>query len=125
MSTDSHNFAPTMGFWETSEQRRSRYEAVAGATAVVVENLANESQVYLSRDEGRSFELLKWRRTLSAYLKVNVHGLSWPPERISALKRVTTDSLTVLYVDPQWSEEDKYVYATYIFAKDVWRLKVE
>lgn len=116
---------PTQEFLNSPEQVRSRLEASFGEIVVVVENLAHASHVYLSHNDGKVFETLGWKRSLWTFIRGSLHGVTWPPVRISSVGKPTLEHFTILSVEPQWSEADKYVYATYSFATKAWTVRVD
>jgi hypothetical protein len=116
---------PTVEYIAAPEQLKSRHEAQEGSLVVTVENIDESSFIYVSNDAGITHELLKWELTIWGWLLICYYGIPWPAKDIWRIKSINIAQLTILYVDPQWSEPDLYVYATYCFKEKKWRLKVD
>jgi hypothetical protein len=116
---------PTATYIATPEQIKSRHEAQSGPLTVTIENIGEQSFIYVSHDGGVNHTILGWNCGILAQLSIWYHGLPWPPTRIRTIKSLDDQKLTILYIDPQWSEPDLYAYATYNFNDKKWRLKIE
>jgi hypothetical protein len=116
---------PTTQYIAAPEQIRSRCEANSGHLVATVENIGDRSYIYVSHDGGLTEWVLEWEHDIWAGLKIWFYEIAWPPVRIRAIKSLDDQKITILYTEPQWSEPDIFVYATYDFKEKEWHLKLE
>jgi hypothetical protein len=116
---------PTERYIAARDGTKSTREAQSGLLHVTIENLWDSSFVYVSHDGGLHYTLLDWEHDIWAGLKIWLHDITWPPQRIWGIKSLDDQQITISYTEPQWSDPDIYVYATYSFKTGKWNLKLK
>jgi hypothetical protein len=99
---------------------KSRLEGRSGCLEAAVENIGDQSCVYVSFNGGSDYVLLPWDRSFMARFSIAVRGIHWPPTYINYLGELDDHGLRITYVDPRWEEADVYVDAVFNFEKKEW-----
>lgn len=115
---------PTQEYLAAPEPRRTRPEESNGALKVIIENYSDathpvgKSTVYLSTDNGLSFNLLGWKVSWLSWWKTLVR--EWPPHDLY-IASLSSDALHVQYAEITYDGANDH-QASYSFAKKCWML---
>lgn len=114
---------PTAKYLNAPSVARSRREAESDIIRVVVENIKDKSEVYLSKDNGETYRSVGWKQSTIGAIVTWLRGRDWPPRGVISIKEVEPN-LVVLYTDySRGFFEIDYLMASYSYDKGVWRLK--
>ncbi len=115
---------PTQEYLAAPESRKTRPEESNGEVKAIIENYSDathpmgKSAIYLSIDNGVSFNLLGWKVSWLSWWKTL--GREWPPHDLY-IQSLSSDVLHVRYIEITYDGSEER-HASYSFIKKCWHL---
>ncbi|GLR14908.1 hypothetical protein GCM10007907_36980 [Chitinimonas prasina] len=114
---------PTLKYLNTPAMVRSRHEMASDALRVVVENINDKSEIYLSEDGGETYRQIGWKQSKFGAIVTWLRYRDWPPHGVISIEEVEPN-LVVIYTDySRGFCETDYLTAIYSYDKRIWKLK--